>query len=36
MKASPKVKENCVYAEFYADEDSVLETVIKCFYTKVS
>lgn len=37
MKASKSpVREDGVYAEFYADEDSVLEAVVNCFYTKVS
>ena len=37
MKASKEtVREDGVYAEFYADEDSVLDAVVNCFYTKVS
>lgn len=37
MKASAEVvREDGVYAEFYADEDSVLDIVVNCFYTKVS
>lgn len=37
MKASQEtVREDGVYAEFYADEDSVLDIVVNCFYTKVS
>jgi len=37
MKASEQtVREDGVYAEFYVDEDSVMEAVINCFYTKVS
>lgn len=37
MKASEGVvREDGVYAEFYADEDSVLDIVVNCFYTKVS
>lgn len=37
MKASENtVREDGVYAEFYADEDSVLDIVVNCFYTKVS
>ncbi len=37
MKASKEVvREDGVYAEFYADEQSVLDVVINCFYTKVS
>lgn len=36
MKASQEtVREDGVYAEFYADEDSVLDIVVNCFYTKV-
>lgn len=34
MKASEKVNDY-VFAEFYPDEDSVLETVVNCFYTQV-
>lgn len=37
MKASQQaVREDGVYAEYYVDEDSVMEAVINCFYTKVS
>lgn len=37
MKASKEVvREDGVYAEFYADENSVLDAVVNCFYTKVS
>lgn len=37
MKASAQtVNGNGVYAEYYADENSVLDIVINCFYTKVS
>lgn len=37
MKASAEVvREDGVYAEFYADENSVLDIVVNCFYTKVS
>lgn len=37
MKASEQtVREDGVYAEFYVDEDSVMEAVVNCFYTKVS
>lgn len=34
MKASEQ-KNDYVFAEFYADENSILETVIDCFYTQV-
>lgn len=34
MKAS-KQKNDYVFAEFYPDENSILETVIECFYTQV-
>lgn len=34
MKASEK-KNDFVFAEFYPDEDSILQTVIDCFYTEV-
>lgn len=37
MKASQQtVREDGVYAEFYADDDSVLDIVINCFYKKVA
>lgn len=35
MKASEKISPTGVYAEFYADEDSLMDIVINCFYTKV-
>lgn len=34
MRASEK-KNDYVFAEFYPDENSILETVIECFYTQV-
>ncbi len=34
MKASEQ-KNDYVFAEFYTDENSILETVIECFYTQV-
>lgn len=35
MRASEEVND-VVFAEFYADENSVLETVLNCFYTQVN
>ncbi len=34
MKASEE-KNNVVFAEFYPDEDSLLDVVVNCFYTRV-
>ena len=35
MKASSEVSED-VFAEYYADSDSVMEIVLNCFYQQVS